>query len=331
MKIRWLLTKTYSPAQLLRLFPRLEFLNILAHGKGRGMMQVMISTALIFLIAFMLPVSRGMTADSLTKLEHCRLVPTEWADGDSFPIKTSDGREHTLRLYGADCIEWHVSDDSVARRLREQRRYFGIAEIGGNAAASIEQAKGFGKAAAERVAVLLQQSFTVATAFADARGDGRYQRVYGFVTLADGRDLAAVLVGEGLARAFGVYRENPDGRTSAEYREALRDLELQAAKRSAGIWAKTNWEKLPVERGQQRAEDSDLRLASGKAETMKNLELDPNTAARDDLLKLPGVGEMMAKRIIEGRPYKKLDDLLKVPGIGTKTLEKFKPYLKIEK
>jgi hypothetical protein len=48
------------------------------------------------------------------------------ADEDSFQIQTPEGQEHTIRLYGADCIEWHVSDDSDARRLRAQRRYFGI-------------------------------------------------------------------------------------------------------------------------------------------------------------------------------------------------------------
>jgi competence protein ComEA len=291
----------------------------------------MIRTAQLFLMALMLLATMGLAAEPLTKLDGCHLVPAEWADGDSFQIKASNGEVHTVRLYGADCIEWHVSDDSDARRLRQQQRYFGIEGLGGTAAASIEQAKGFGKAAGERVAALLQEPFTVVTAFADARGDGRYQRVYGFVKLADGRDLAAVLVEEGLARAFGVYRETPDGRTASEYREALRDLELQAAKRSLGIWAKTNWEKLPAERGRQRAEEAELGLAAGKLETAKNLVLDPNTAARDDLLKLPGVGEMMANRIIEGRPYEKLDDLLEVPGIGSKTLERFRPYLRIVK
>jgi hypothetical protein len=88
-------------------------------------------------------------ADPLTRLEGCTLVPTEWADGDSFLIRTKAGEEHTIRLYGADCIEWHVTDDSDARRLRAQRRYFGISGFGGSPQTSIEAAKGFGEKAAE--------------------------------------------------------------------------------------------------------------------------------------------------------------------------------------
>jgi competence protein ComEA len=291
----------------------------------------MIRAALIFLMASMHLDSRGMAAEPLTKLEGCRLVPADWADGDSFQIKTSRGHEHTLRLYGADCIEWHVTDETDARRLREQCRYFGISEIGKTVPASVELAKGYGRTAADRVATLLKDPFTTHTAFADARGDGRHQRIYGFVTLADGRDLASVLVEEGLARAFGVYRGTPEGKSSEEYRETMRDLELQAAKRSAGIWAKTNWEKLPGERRQQRQEEAELAHATGKADMPQNMVLDLNVAARDDLLKLPGVGEIMANRIIEARPYKKLEDLLEVPGIGIKTLETLRPHLVIGK
>jgi competence protein ComEA len=147
--------------------------------------------------------------------------------------------------------------------------------------------------------------------------------------LDDGRDLAGVLVEEGLARAFGVYRETPGGESKDEFRDAMRDLELQAAKRGRGIWRDTNWETLPVERRQQRREEAELGLAFGKSELSENFVVDPNTAARDELLKLPGVGEIMANRIIEGRPFTIVDDLLDVPGIGRSTLEKLRPHLAI--
>jgi competence protein ComEA len=59
--------------------------------------------------------------------------------------------------------------------------------------------------------------------------------------------------------------------------------------------------------------------------------IDPNLATQADLEALPGIGPVMAKRIIDYRnahgPFKKIDDLLQVSGIGPKKLVKLKPYL----
>ncbi len=286
----------------------------------------------LLLLSLVLSFSTTATAapESLVSLPSCSLIPTNWGDGDSFRIRTKDGKEHTVRLYGADCLEWHVNDEADARRLREQRQYFGISRTGNSPEASIAAAKNLGKAAADRTNALLAKPFTVHTAFTSALGDGRHPRIYAFITLADGRDLAAILVSEGLARAFGVYRQPHDGRSRDEYREGLRDVELLAARHNRGIWALTNWDSLTEERRTQRADDADLNLASSPKSSSKSstpLAINPNSASRDELLKLPGVGEATANRIIERRPFQNANDLTRVPGIGPKTLEKLRPHL----
>jgi len=266
--------------------------------------------------------------DPLKSLENCRFVPTPWADGDSFLVRTKDGGEMTVRLYGADCIEFHVTDDTDARRLREQRRYFGIAESGGSPEKSISLAKRLGGLAARETAKQLAAPFTVHTAFSDARGDGKHKRIYGFVETSDGKDLSEQLVSKGLARAFGVYRETPLGVSGKDYRAQLEDLELRAAKTGAGAWAETDWDKLPFERGEQRTEDTEMDLATGAKREFSGTPINVNTAARDELMTLPGIGETTANRIIGGRPYKSLAGLDEVEGIGEKTLERLGGYLR---
>jgi len=257
----------------------------------------------------------------------CVRVPTEWADGDSFLVRFPSGEEHTIRLYGADCLEWHVTDGTDERRLRAQRRYFGISAAAPTPRESIELAMRFGEMAAREVARVLQRPFTVHTAFADGRGDGRYKRIYAFVTTADGKDLATHLVSIGLARAYGVSRQTPDGRSRDEYRNHLIDLELRAAKRGVGAWEKTNWDTLPEERRDQRREDEEAAIVFGRSPLGADDQVDPNNAARDELMRLPGIGETLANRIIEGRPYGEANDLLGVPGIGQATLDRIRPLL----
>lgn len=279
------------------------------------------------LLVILLTLGFARAAEPLTEIKNCTLVPTDWADGDSFLVRTPDGQEHTVRLYGADCIEWHIGDKTDADRLREQRRYFGISDHGGSPQTSISAAIGFGEKAGQRCVELLAKPFTLHTAFADARGDGKHKRIYGFVRTADGKDLATELVRAGLARAYGVYRETPEGLSRDDWKEELADVELQAAKRSAGVWALTDWDKLPDERRAEREEDAELSLALNRNDLPDAASIDPNTAARDELMRLPGIGEVTANAIIENRPFKTIDDLDRVPGIGEATLKRIRPFL----
>jgi len=65
-----------------------------------------------------------------------------------------------------------------------------------------------------------------------------------------------------------------------------------------------------------------------------NVSLNINSAYAADLMKLPGIGEVMADRIIEYREknggFKNIEDLMKIKGIGKKKFDKIKPYITTE-
>lgn len=83
--------------------------------------------------------------------------------------------------------------------------------------------------------------------------------------------------------------------------------------------------------------DPDLRpqltVMAGSDLITLGLALDLNRASATDLEAVPGLGPVLAGRIVEFRqqqgPFRRLDDLLQIKGIGPKLLEKIRPYVVI--
>jgi competence protein ComEA len=62
-------------------------------------------------------------------------------------------------------------------------------------------------------------------------------------------------------------------------------------------------------------------------------QLNINEATVAQLVELPGIGPVLAERIVsfrEKKPFKRVEDLLRVKGLGRKRFSKLKAYLRVE-
>ena len=80
------------------------------------------------------------------------------------------------------------------------------------------------------------------------------------------------------------------------------------------------------------------RAGAAPAVSSKRLPVIPvdlNRASADDLRGLPGIGPVLARRIVEARrergAFHRIDDLLTVRGIGPRLLERLKSHLTLGK
>ncbi len=257
----------------------------------------------------------------LQMFSNVKLINNPANDGDSFLVE-ANGKSFHVRLYFVDCPETSTNFKSDAQRVREQTRYFGLSEA--------TRIIHFGNEAKTFVDRILGEPFTVHTAFASALGRSSKGRVYGFITAADGNDLASLLVKNGFARTQGVGRKTPAGVPRDEMIERLRDLEISAMLKRIGIWSESDPDRITELRAKQRREEHELQELQKKVKKANVPQglLDLNTSTEKELQSINGIGPVLAARIIAGRPYKTVDDLLKVQGIGRNKLEKFRPYFK---
>ncbi|NLB56399.1 MAG: hypothetical protein GX811_11665 [Lentisphaerae bacterium] len=261
----------------------------------------------------------GLFAAPLQKYENVRYIQNPANDGDSFEAELGKVTV-ILRLYYVDCPETSASGTGDASRLLEQLQYWGIT----NPASLVN----FGRVASDFTQNILSKPFTVYTSHANALGRSSKGRIYAFVVTEDGKDLASLLVEAGLARVKGVGRTSPEGIRQEEVKARLFDLELAAALKRVGIWHETDPDQISELRNTARSQREELNRLVEQVSTKPTPpdSLDLNTASMEELVLIPGIGNELAKRIINARPFTSFEDLLNVDGIGKQRLKTIKEH-----
>jgi DNA uptake protein ComE-like DNA-binding protein len=268
--------------------------------------------------------ARDRTKDWVV-LENCRLIMNPANDGDSFHASVGE-KEYLFRLYLVDAPETDAADPA---RLIEQAKHFGI---------SVPQVIELGERAKSFVQETLAKPFTVHTRMANAMGRSNSERFYAFVQTKEG-DLGEQLIANGLARIYGRTAPPPGASSSTAERQKLKELEDKAKQHKLGGWAanieRSNapTESSPTTRSLSSGVANTASSAASSPTTRKNERLFPakfdiNTATEKELRLIPGIGPVMARRIIDARPFRSADDLKKVNGIGDRKYETIRPYFK---
>ena len=307
----------------------------------------MISRILFVVVTIWLTnVNVGARGRDWITLENCRLVPNAANDGDSFHVSVN-GKEYIFRLYLVDAPE---TDAVNPARLVEQAKYFAI---------TVPQAIEVGQAAKEFTGEKLSELFTVFTRMSDAMGRSKLERFYAFVQTKEG-DLGEQLVCNGLARNYGFKAVPPGLKSSRQEVEKLQQFEDEAKREKIGGWG-VNAGRLnvraqkpasfsvfvsekkprlratplpntfsrisPTPKPSPTATSSPVEGKKSHAKEKIGLgKIDINTATEKELRTVPGIGPVMAARIIAARPFRSADDLKRVSGIGDKKYAKIRPY-----
>ena len=193
----------------------------------------------------------------------------------------------------------------------------------------------------------------------DAMGRSKLERFYAFVQTKEG-DLGEQLVRNGLARIYGFKAPPPGLKNSRLETEKLQQFEDEARQEKIGGWGisagRLNLRAqkparfsvfLPEKKGRSRAPlaspfpsfspvptpgPENPSSSPGKPQRSHPKEktplgrIDINGATEKELKMIPGIGPVMAARIIAARPFRSADDLKKVSGIGDKKYAKIRPY-----
>lgn len=87
-------------------------------------------------------------------------------------------------------------------------------------------------------------------------------------------------------------------------------------------------------KGSETIQDSQGQRTGSRERERLGSRIDPNQAGEEELERLPGIGPVLAERIIRYRhrfgPFQDIKELKKVDGIGEKRFEGIRPWISVK-
>ncbi len=150
------------------------------------------------------------------------------------------------------------------------------------------------------------------------------------ITLSKSEKQALLVFTSVLVVAYGVQWLGPVGSAAPRFDYAPADSLYDVL--AADTLVQTSVTEAKKTAASPKATDKKNRRRGKNIKKLPPLKsIDINSATKNDLVKLPHIGPVTARNILEYRrnngPFRSIGDLLKVKRIGPKTLEKIRPFL----
>ena len=291
-------------------------------------------------------------------LKDCRLVASESTDADSFHVKAA-GKDYIFRLYFVDAPE---TDVSFADRVNEQAKYFGLTPEQTTTLGQL--AKRFTKEKLGRpftVRTCMQDAMGRSKkprhyAFVETQeGDlaellvaNGLARMHGVMAQPAGlrsplrvwdklqrleREAKQLKVGAWGAASGRMAARSPKAqpKSGPDSFNAFFHPERVAATASDDGESQPSPSPsaaLVATPGRSWLAGATRPATSSACPAASSEKLDVNDASSADLMEIPGIGPVLAQRIMDSRPFQSADDLIKVKGIGPKKYEQIREHFR---
>ena len=78
------------------------------------------------------------------------------------------------------------------------------------------------------------------------------------------------------------------------------------------------------------SQNQNVSVFSNNNNSNERQKVDINSASKETLMTLPGIGEKLADKIIDSRPYFNIKELVKVNGISDRTILNIYEYIEVK-